>query len=269
VTFWVYNADPVNCNTQHAEIFLTEAYQPLRASLDRVQMGATPRLAEPYANASHPGNDTAYRALRDALNQTWSARDVAAFLNAVHYGIPLGIVHWFHENPKQVFQGLEKIYQYVLGHAHREAGRFVRPVRLGPDVAPYALAALLSWQLQQRWDFFTAALKCAGATYAQMRDFMDQMYRDHPVILNRFQAERTIQPENVHCPHYPALLAKCGSTQTQCKGTIDRRNFFAHAGFERCAVEVDQANGEPCFRFAATARNTVQRYLSRPRGESS
>ena len=266
VTLRVYNSDPVRRDTQHADIFLTEEHAPLHATLARIHIESTPRWATPYKNTPHPGQDPQYRKIRDWLVTRWSGQEASAFLNAAYHGIPLGIVHWFCPQPEEIFQGLETLRQYVLTRVFRDptTGGWVRPVRLGPDVAPYALGALLSRQLQIHWSFFTEALRHDGATYTQIETFMKTMYRHHPVILNRFLAERSIQPDRIACSQYPSLLAHCVRNRGGCRNTnaIDQRNFFAHAGFERCAVEVFQdTGGKVHFRYAEGAKDTIMRWL--------
>jgi len=263
VSLEIYNADPVTGNTTQGEVFLTESYPEVRAALKRFAIKATPRWLEPYNNNSHPGEDPTYRNVRDALVQLWSGKDLVAFLNAIYYGIPLGIIRWFHENPVAIFDALRQIYRHFLAQAKDGNSRFLRPVRLGPDFAPYALGALLSHQLQTQWPFFSVNLKSQGATYEQMTNIMERMYWDHPIIRNRFEAERTIQPNELRCPSYPVLLKECGSFKdTSCQG-VDKRNFFAHAGFEQCAVEVDKKAGEIHFRFAQEKESTIQSFLSK------
>ncbi len=264
VSLEVYNADPVGQSTTQGEIFPTEIYRPLRAALNRFAIHTTPRLFESYNRHPHPGQDRRYRDLRDRIAHLWPSGEIVSFLNSVYYGIPLGIIRWFCSTPSQIFEDLKQLYNFFLEQAHpleEPVLRFLRPVRLGVDFAPYALGALLSHQLQSRWNFFSANLKSEGITYQQMKDMMSHMYRDHPVIRNRFEAERTIQPNALNCITFPALLNQClGSSEVSCE-SVDKRNFFAHAGFERCAVKVDRKNGEIYFRFAEEKEDIIQNFL--------
>ncbi len=264
VSLEVYNADPVGQSTTQGEIFPTEIYRPLRAALNRFSINTTPRLLEPYDRISlHPGQNPEYRGLRDEMARHWSSREVVAFLNSIYYGIPLGLIRWFCEKPAQIFEILGQLYNLFLKQARllkTENPRFLRPVRLGPDFTPYALGALLSNQIQSCWPFFDTDLKRHGATYQQMRSIMGHIYRDHPVIRNRFEAEPTIQQERLNCSVFPALLSHCLGYNDVCE-SINKRNFFAHAGFERCAVKVDRRNGEIYFRFAEEKENTIQNFL--------
>jgi len=265
VSLEIYNADPVGQSTTQGEIFPTEIYRPLRAALNRFSINTTPRLLEPYDRlSSHPGQNPEYRGLRDEMARLWPSKEVMAFLNSIYYGIPLGLIRWFCEKPAQIFEVLGQLYNHFLKQARllkKENSRFLRPVRLGSDFASYALGALLSHQLQSRWNFFSANLKIEGTTYQQMKDLMSHMYRDHPVIRNRFEAERTIQPNTLNCKKFPSLLSQClKSEEVPCE-SIDKRNFFAHAGFERCAVKVDRKNGEIYFRFAEEKEGTIQNFL--------
>lgn len=260
----VYNADPVQKESQEVEIFLTEEHRKFRSTLPRFHVPSTPRLAGTYRDHPHPGQDPEYQKIRDELKRLWSGDEVAAFLNAVYHGIPLGIIHEFHPEPEKILQTLQTLFQYIIAQIRRnEAGVWIRPVSLGPDVVPYALGALLSRELQARWPYFTASLKDSGATYDQLRTLMEHVYRHHPVILNRFLAERSIQPERISCLQFPSLLARCMEGSGNCDGKIDMRNFFAHAGFERCAVEVlKDPEGHIRFRYAEQHLETIRKWLS-------
>ncbi len=265
VTLRVYNSDPVGKNTTRADIFLTEEHAPLHAMLTRVHVESDPRLAKSFGDHPHPGTDMGYRDIRDRISSLWSGHEVAAFINSVYHGIPLGIVQWVHMHPKTIFKGLEDLWHYIIEHMYQDdtTGVWYRPVRLGPDVAPYALGALLSGQLKQQWSFFRGDAKQKGATYQEMKTFMERMYRHHPVILNRFLADRSIQPEEISCFEYPSLLDRClGNKGTCAETSIDYRNFFAHAGFERCAVEVFRdPEGKVRFRYAEGAKETIMKWL--------
>ena len=74
--------------------------------------------------------------------------------------------------------------------------------------------------------------------------------------------------DQLQCVKFPALLAECWySEETPCKGSGDKRNFFAHAGFERCAVEVHKDEmGTIYFRFAEATLGQVQKFLTQPAG---
>ncbi len=264
VEIQVFNADPVRKESQEAEIFLTEEHRKFRAILPRWHVPSTPRLAAPYRNHDHPGQDPAYQKTRNRLKDLWPGGEAAAFLNAVHHGIPLGIVHWFHPEPEEIFSMLEEVFSYAIARLRRaDTALWVRSVGLGPDIEPYALGALLSQELTARWAFFSETLKHHGAAYDQLCSLMKQMYRHHPVILNRFLAERSIQPDQIRCQQFPSLLANCMGGGNCPEGRLDMRNFFAHAGFERCAVEVlRDEEGHFRFRYTEGARETIRRWLN-------
>ncbi|HGX92211.1 MAG TPA: hypothetical protein ENK35_02725 [Candidatus Tenderia sp.] len=271
----VYTADPVTRQMEDQEValHLTESRQVI-PMLPHFGLLNNANLLQP---GKEVGGDPKYREKRDALNRYWHQNDLLTFLAAVYQGIPLGILTWYPKQANEAWKVLTTLYRYALMKASFHEGRVVRQVELSEWWRTYALGFLLAIELRthfseslERWQ------ETEFATLQNLDKLVAKLYRYAPVLLNRFQAERSLQNidiEKLKSLSTPVLLVQVGRSSCEA-GSIrkdpaehgppgpDKRNFFAHMGFERNAVEaVLTADGEIGFRYSENSRNSIQKYL--------
>ncbi|GAB4559022.1 MAG: hypothetical protein Kow0047_04580 [Anaerolineae bacterium] len=264
----VYTADPVNERMagQEVALHLTESRLVIPA-LPRLDLQQSTGLLSP---GSVVGNDDDFRAKRDELGRHWRREDLRVFLAAVYQGIPLAILTWYPTQAEAAWRVLDELYKYACRKTESHDGKRVRQVELTEWWRAYALGMLLAVELRthfaevlDRWD------QTGLATLQDLEKLVDRLYQHAPVLRNRFQAERTIRDLDVEGVSLPAFLGdimrgSAGQEGKAVERSPDKRNFFAHMGFERNAVEVDltPAPGrEVGFRYSQGSEKTIQEFL--------
>lgn len=267
VNLKVYTADPVNPKMaeQVIALHLTES-RPVIPTLSRLSLHQGTELLLP---GKIVGPDHNFRIRRDELGRYWHKDDLRAFLAAVYQGIPLGILSWYPAQPKEVWRVLAELYTYASQKTEFHDGKLVRLIELTEWWRAYVLGMLLAVELQTHFAELLDRWRRTGlVTLQDLGKLVDRLYRHAPVLRNRFQAERAIRDLNVNGMSLPALLddiirgsasRERGSDQIR----LNQRNFFAHMGFERNAVEVGLIpdSGEIGFRYSENSKKTIQRFL--------
>ena len=164
---------------------------------------------------------------------------------------------------------LGELYTYASRKTEFQDGKRVRQVELTEWWRAYALGMLLAVELRIHFAEPLNKWKETGlVTLEDLEKLVGRLYRHAPVLLNRFQAERTIRGLNVEGVSLPALLSDImqDSASRERQGgrrDPDKRNFFAHMGFERNAVEVDSIPNcnEVGFRYSKGSKKIIQGYL--------
>ena len=267
VNLKVYTADPVNPRIveQVVALHLTES-RPVIPALSRLGLHQGIELLLP---GKIVGSDYNFRIKRDELGRYWHKDDLRAFLAAVYHGIPLGILTWYPAQDKEAWRVLAELYTYAIQKTEFNDGKLVRLIELTEWWRAYALGMLLAVELQTHFAELLDRWKRTGlATLQDLEKLVDRLYRHAPVLHNRFQAESTIREINTKGASLPALLDDvmqnpASRERVADQRGLDRRNFFAHMGFERNAVEVDliPGTGKIGFRYSENSKKTIQRFL--------
>ncbi|RMD61119.1 hypothetical protein D6833_08690 [Candidatus Parcubacteria bacterium] len=264
----VYTADPVNEQMAGRDValYLTES-RPVIPALPRLDLQQGTGLLLP---SEIVGRDYDFRAKRDELGRHWHWDDLRAFLAAVYQGIPLGILTWYPTQAEAAWKVLDELYKYACRKTESHDGKRVRQVELTEWWRAYALGMLLATELQTHFGEVLDKWKQRGlATLQDLGKLVDRLYRHTPVLRNRFRAERAIRGIDVESVSLPAFLAdimrgSAGQAGKAVERRPDKRNFFAHMGFERNAVEVDlipTPDSQIGFRYSQGSEKTIQKLL--------
>lgn len=265
----VYTADPVTPQMagRVVALHLTES-RPVPPALPRLGLKPDPKLLSPERVAAQ---DKEFREKKKQLGAYWPWDEVRAFLGAVYQGIPLGILTWCptQEKASEAWQVLHGLYSYAYQKTESQDGKHKRLLAWTEWWRAYSLGMLLHLELYQhfhpvlqRWE------RCQLATLQDLEQVVARLYRDIPVLLNRFKSEQSLRIE-VEDRTLPALLSELQQSQSPVRKDSERpgpdmRNFFAHMGFERHTVEVDKLpDGQSGFRYHERHRKTIARILSK------
>ncbi|MHA1608250.1 MAG: CRISPR-associated CARF protein Csx1 [Candidatus Freyarchaeota archaeon] len=250
--FTAYNADPsLPSATGKLSINIIEQSTPTPTPLtERITQK---RPLEPL-NLSV---DERRRLFEEELKEVREVDDLelSAFIGALYNGLPLALFRFYPEKGrlKEVILASLNLYERYVEVESQGKLKVTRRVRMGNDLKVYVFAYMIATLLSANGLIFSRKKEVA---LSEVESLTESLFKFDERLKKRIETDiHTLKTdlEGKEAADWQTYNSVIGRKI----GGIDERNFLAHSGFERNAVEVKKESGMLLLRYHEDKIETV------------
>jgi len=198
------------------------------------------RPIKPYFDLVDEEKGKLGKNIQDFLNQiNYNEHKILIFLGSFLYALPVFILSYILNS--QIIKGkVEKIlsrFEENISIDRESKLKILRKYEFGENFSNLMKAFLISSVLE-KFGFE----KLCDIPLSKIQELKEKIFKNHPVESNRIDKEigDIKELQNINQTYQVYSVLKGGTISNQ----IDKRNFFAHAGFEYNTLELKKENNE-------------------------